>query len=49
MDPFVAPMALALSWGLAFATVITLITIPSAYAAALDVRHVFRLALGRSG
>jgi len=42
MDPFVAPMALALSWGLAFATVITLITIPSAYAVALDVRAALR-------
>ena len=28
-DPFVAPMALALSWGLIFATVITLIAIPA--------------------
>lgn len=36
-DPFVAPMALALSWGLAFATLITLIVIPAALAASIDV------------
>ena len=35
-DPFVAPMALALSWGLAFATLITLIVIPAALAASYD-------------
>ena len=32
MDPFVSPMALALSWGLIFSTVITLIVIPAAFA-----------------
>jgi len=32
MDPFVSPMALALSWGLIFSTVITLVVIPAAYA-----------------
>jgi len=32
MDPFVSPMALALSSGLVFATVITLIVIPAAFA-----------------
>lgn len=36
-DPFVSPMALALSWGLAFATLITLIVIPAALAASHDV------------
>ena len=35
-DPFVSPMALALSWGLAFATLITLIVIPAALAASYD-------------
>lgn len=35
-DPFVAPMALALSWGLAFATLITLIVIPAALAVSFD-------------
>ena len=35
-DPFVAPMALALSWGLAFATLITLIVIPAALAVSID-------------
>ena len=36
-DPFVAPMALALSWGLAFATLITLIVIPAALAVSIDI------------
>jgi len=43
-DPFVAPMALALSWGLLFSTVITLFSVPAALAVALDVkRFVLRL------
>jgi len=37
MDPFVAPMALALSWGLIFATAITLITIPATLEVARDI------------
>ena len=41
-DPFVAPMALALSWGLAFATLITLIVIPAALAASIDTAEHFR-------
>jgi multidrug efflux pump subunit AcrB len=31
MDPFVSPMALALSWGLIFATFISLIVISTAF------------------
>lgn len=46
-DPFVAPMALALSWGLAFATLITLFTIPAALAAAVDVKTLARRLLRR--
>ena len=42
LDPFVAPMALALSWGLAFATLITLIVIPAALAASIDTAEHFR-------
>jgi multidrug efflux pump subunit AcrB len=38
-DFFVAPMALALSWGLFFATVITLLVIPAALAATLDMQE----------
>jgi multidrug efflux pump subunit AcrB len=38
MDPFVAPMALALSWGLIFATLITLVTIPATLAVSLDAK-----------
>ncbi len=35
MDPFVSPMALSLSWGLIFATLVTLITIPAIIAIAM--------------
>ena len=42
MDPFVSPMALALSWGLAFATLVTLFTIPAAYVFAADMRNIIR-------
>lgn len=41
-DPFVAPMALSLSWGLAFATLITLIVIPAAVAVSIDIAEHFR-------
>ena len=41
-DPFVAPMALALSWGLVFATLITLIVIPAALAASIDIAEKFK-------
>lgn len=39
-DPFVAPMALALSWGLMFSTFITLFSIPAALGIALDIKHL---------
>lgn len=42
MDPFVSPMALALSWGLMFATGVTLVTIPAALAAGMDVKNFLR-------
>ena len=42
LDHFVSPMALALSWGLIFATFVTLITIPAALAAGHDVREGLR-------
>lgn len=38
-DPFVAPMALALSWGLMFSTVITLYSVPAALGVAMDCKH----------
>ncbi|VAW96545.1 Acriflavin resistance protein [hydrothermal vent metagenome] len=38
MDPFVSPMALALSWGLIFATLVTLITIPALMAILLRAK-----------
>lgn len=37
-DPFVAPMALALSWGLMFSTLITLFSVPAALGIGMDVR-----------
>ncbi|KPK12678.1 MAG: hypothetical protein AMJ68_01150 [Acidithiobacillales bacterium SG8_45] len=36
MDPFVSPMALALSWGLMVATLVTLVTIPATFAVGID-------------
>jgi len=47
-DPFVAPMALALSWGLIFSTGITLISIPAAFGIGMDIKHA-ALWLWRSG
>ncbi|MBL1352150.1 MAG: efflux RND transporter permease subunit [Zetaproteobacteria bacterium] len=47
-DPFVAPMALALSWGLLFSTAITLFSIPAAMGIGMDVRALFFRMLGRS-
>jgi len=46
MDHFVSPMALALSWGLMFATLVTLITIPAALAVGHDIRGFFRSIFG---
>ncbi|MFQ5582618.1 MAG: efflux RND transporter permease subunit [Mariprofundaceae bacterium] len=38
-DPFVAPMALALSWGLMFSTAITLFSVPAALGIGMDCKH----------
>lgn len=38
MDPFVSPMALSISSGLAFATIITLVTIPATFAVGMDIK-----------
>ncbi|PCI45596.1 MAG: hypothetical protein COB41_01175 [Proteobacteria bacterium] len=40
-DPFVAPMALALSWGLLFSTFITLFSIPAALGIGMDIKQLF--------
>ncbi|MCW8910600.1 MAG: efflux RND transporter permease subunit, partial [Gammaproteobacteria bacterium] len=48
MDPFVSPMALALSWGLVFATVVTLVTIPAALAVGHDVKIALYRLLGKA-
>lgn len=39
MDRFVSPMALSLSSGLVFATAVTLITIPAAFAVGIDIKE----------
>jgi multidrug efflux pump subunit AcrB len=39
-DPFVAPMALALSWGLMFSTIITLFSVPAALGIAIDSKYL---------
>ena len=39
-DPFLKPMALAMSWGLLFATLLTLIVIPCLYAVLDDLSQV---------
>jgi multidrug efflux pump subunit AcrB len=41
-DPFVAPMALALGWGLAFSTLISLFVVPAALAFAVDTKAALR-------
>lgn len=41
MDPYLRPMALAMSWGLAFATILTLIVIPCVYVIASDIKGLF--------
>ncbi|MDQ7000377.1 MAG: efflux RND transporter permease subunit [Mariprofundus sp.] len=46
-DPFVAPMALALSWGLMFSTVITLFSVPAALGIALDIKHLMQRLFGK--
>jgi len=40
-DPFLVPMAISLSWGLAFGTFITLFATPLLYAAFADLRMIF--------
>jgi len=46
-DPFVAPMALALSWGLMFSTIITLFSVPAALGIALDIKHLMQRLFGK--
>ncbi len=47
-DPFVAPMALALSWGLMFSTVITLFSVPAALGITLDIKHMMQRLFGKA-
>jgi len=41
-DPFLKPMAMSFAWGLAFATAVTLIFIPSQYIAFEKIKNLFR-------
>jgi multidrug efflux pump subunit AcrB len=41
-DPFIAPMALALGYGLLFATPLTLVLIPSLYMIRFDIGNLTR-------
>ncbi len=41
-DPFIAPMVLAVAWGLVFATVLTLYLIPCLYLIHLDTQFMFK-------
>ena len=41
-DPFMGPMALALGWGLLFATPLTLLLVPSLYLIGNDIGNLFR-------
>ncbi|MCW8955943.1 MAG: efflux RND transporter permease subunit, partial [Gammaproteobacteria bacterium] len=49
LDPFVSPMALALSWGLIFATAVTLITIPATLAVGYDLKIYVKKILHKGG
>jgi multidrug efflux pump subunit AcrB len=44
-DPFISPMALALGYGILFATPLTLILLPCLYMAQHDVGRLFRFVL----
>ena len=44
---FLIPMAVSLAFGVVFATVITLVLVPTAYLILEDVKHLFRVLTGR--
>lgn len=46
-DPFVAPMALSLAWGMMFSTLITLYFIPSAFGIAMDIGTAWQSVISR--
>lgn len=48
LDPFLKPAALAIVWGLATATMLTLVFIPCVYASVEDIRGWFRLQFRKS-
>jgi multidrug efflux pump subunit AcrB len=48
LDPFVSPVALSLSWGLIFATLITLIVIPAALAVGVDISSAVHRTLSKN-
>ena len=40
-DPIVAPMSLALGWGLGLSTIVTLVLVPVLYSLASDMRALW--------
>lgn len=42
IDPYMSPMALALGWGLLFATLLTLVLVPSLYVIGNDIGRIFK-------
>ncbi|UCG35101.1 MAG: efflux RND transporter permease subunit [Candidatus Omnitrophota bacterium] len=42
LDPFLRPMALAISWGLMFGTILTLIMIPCTYLIVEDIKNLIK-------
>ncbi|MCP4129472.1 MAG: efflux RND transporter permease subunit [bacterium] len=48
-DPFLKPMAIALSWGLIFGTLITLLVIPTIYLVFSDINRLFQRIKNKMG
>ena len=48
-DPFLMPMALAIGWGLAFATFLTLIIVPVLYKVVMDIQTWLSQKFSRKG
>ncbi|MDX1957923.1 MAG: efflux RND transporter permease subunit [Leptospiraceae bacterium] len=46
-DPFLKPMALAIGWGLAFATLLTLVLVPVLYKTTYDAKAWFKSKIGK--
>ncbi len=47
-NPFMTPIVMAIAWGVAFGTFVSLLFLPCLYAAEQDLRRLFRRLLGRA-